>query len=272
MYYKQRENKADESIIMNAAVEIYTHHSYYGYRRIHIELRKLGFIINRKRVQRLLNKAGLHATFPGPNTSLRNQKHKVFDYLLKDLDIVYRNQAWQVDITYIKMRHGFVYLVCLIDVFSRKIMGWELSTFLDADSCVKAYQNALLSGEVPEIVNSDQGCQFTSEKWIELVRKTNAQISMDGKGRYADNIFVERFWRTIKYELVYLQSLETVEQARKAIGQYIAFYNQQRPHQTLNYHTPDAVFEKNAIPSKKDLFDSFIALNRGGQNMIPKTI
>lgn len=271
MYYKPKEKINDDSIVTNAIVDIYTKHAYYGYRKMHVELRKIGFNINHKRVQRLFREAGLRAVYPSKNLSLRNQKHKVFEYLLKDLKIERINQAWQTDITYIKLRQGFVYLVCLIDVFSRKIMGWNVSTFLDTESCLEAYKNALLTGNKPEIINTDQGCQFTSEKWVEFVHKTGVLISMDGKGRWADNIFIERFWRAIKYEMVYLQSLETVAQARSAIGTYIEFYNNQRPHQALNYHTPAVIFEKNCIPTKKDLFDGFMAQHREG-TCIPKIL
>jgi putative transposase len=242
--------------------EIYREYPFYGYRRIHVELRKRGLIINHKRVQKLLKQAGLCAIYPAKNTSLRNQQHKVFPYLLKGLIINRKNYVWQVDITYIKIRGGSLYLICLIDVFSRKIMGWVLSIFLDAESCAEAYQNAICNhGVVPDIVNSDQGCQFTSELWISVIHSSGARISMDGKGRCKDNIYIERFWRAIKYEAIYLQTLETVHQAHEAIAKYITFYNQTRSHQSLNYHTPNDIYEKNFIPTKAELFDSFIMKN-----------
>jgi len=180
-------------------------------------------------VQRLLTIAGLKAIYPAKNTSLRNQKHKVFDYLLKKDEINLPSKVWQVDITYIKLRTGFVYLACLIDVFSRKIMGWALSIFLNTEACIEALEKALLNGK-PEIINSDQGCQFTSEMWVNALQQESIKVSMDGKARWADNIYIERLWRAVKYELVYLHSFENVQEARKAIGQYIIFYNQQRPH------------------------------------------
>lgn len=257
MYYQKKFNNNNDVVITNEIFDIYSKCSFYGYRRIHVALRERGFIINKKRVQRLFKESGLRAIYPSKNTSLRNQKHKVFDYLLKGIEIIYPNQAWQVDITYIKIKTGFVYLICLIDIFSRKIMGWTLSIFLDTESCVKAYKNASMNCN-PEIINSDQGCQFTSEIWINLLHQDGIKISMDGKGRWADNIYVERLWRTIKYELVFLSSFESVSQAHDAIAQYIIFYNNERRHQSLNYHTPNEIYKLKFVPSKKELFDCFI--------------
>ena len=177
-------------------------------------------------------------------------------YLLRELSIERPNQVWQVDITYIKIYRGFVYLVCLIDVFSRKVMGWDLSTSLDTDSSLKALSNALEYG-IPEILNSDQGCQYTSDAWCNTLIQHDIKISMDGKGRWADNIYAERLWRTIKYENVYLHSFDAVEQARKALYDFIDFYNQKRFHQALNYHTPNMVYELKAIPTKQKLFEYF---------------
>ena len=256
MYYHEKSNNNDTEV-MNEILSIYQQWPFYGYRRIHVTLRERGFELNHKRVQRLLTTAGLKAIYPAKNTSLRNQKHKVFDYLLKKDEIDLPNKVWQVDITYIKLRTGFVYLVCLIDVFSRRIMGWALSIFLNTEACIEALEKALLNGK-PEIINSDQGCQFTSETWVNFLQQESIKISMDGKGRWADNIYIERLWRAIKYELVYLHSFESVQVARKTISQYIAFYNQQRPHQALNYHTPDAIYKQKITPSKRDLFNGFI--------------
>lgn len=256
-YYQERPNDNDDSVIINEILDIYSEQYCCGYRKIHVALRERGFIINHKRVQRLLKITGLKAVYPTKNTSLRNQKHKVFDYLLKNIEVVFPNQAWQVDITYIKIKSGFVYLICLIDIFSRKIMGWSLSIFLDTESCINAYKNALMHGK-PEIINSDQGCQFTSELWVNTLHQDGIKISMDGKGRWADNIYIERLWRTIKYELVFLHSFDTVKQAYDAIDKYILFYNQRRRHQSLNYHTPNEIYELKIIPSKKELFNGFI--------------
>ena len=205
--------------------------------------------------------AGLKAVYPGKKTTIRNLEHKVFPYLLRGLKIERPDQVWQVDITYIKMRNGFVYLVCLIDVFSRKIMGWALSTFLDTASCLEALNNALKYGN-PEIINSDQGCQFTSAAWVEMLTQKGIFISMDGKGRWADNVYVERLWRTIKYENVFLHSFDTVTQAQIVLNRFIDFYNQKRFHQALNYHTPDAIYDLKILPTKQQLFEQFKLQNK----------
>ena len=273
VYYKPKPIQNDDAIVMNEVREIYQQRPFYGYRRILVELRKLGFCINHKRLQRLLFCAGIKAIYPGKKTTVRNYDHKVFPYLLRGLKIERPGQVYQVDITYIKIRHGFVYLVCLIDVFSRKIMGWALSTLLDTASCLEALYQALKHGK-PEIVNSDQGCQFTSAAWIESLTLNDIFISMDGKGRWADNVYIERLWRSIKYENVFLHSFDTVEQARNCLGDYINFYNQKRPHQALNYHTPNEVYKLERIPTKQELFESFNIQNILTQEvcMIPKSV
>jgi len=267
MYYKRKQ--VNETFIVNEIREVYEWKPIYGYRRIHIMLRKRGMIINRKRVQRLMKVAGIKAIYSEPKTTIKNQTHSIYKYLLKDLAITRPDQVWQVDITYIKIRHGFVYLICLIDVFSRKIMGWYLSTFLDTASCEQALYNAL-SATTPEIINSDQGCQFTSDSWTSDLIKNNIKISMDGKGRWADNVYIERLWKTIKYESVFLQSFDTVQQVRSTIALYIEFYNEERPHQTLNYHTPNAIHRLGTIPSRQSLFAGFLADHRREGFMIPK--
>lgn len=261
MYYKPMPATNADAVVMNEIREVYQQRPFYGYRRILVELRKTGFLINHKRLQRLLASAGIKALYPGKRTTVRNPEHKVFPYLLRELVIVRPNQVWQVDITYIKMRNGFVYLICLIDVFSRKIMGWELSTFLDTAPCLEALCKALNNG-LPEIINSDQGCQFTSAVWIETLMLNNIRISMDGKGRWADNVYIERLWRSIKYENVFLHSFDTVEQARNCLGDYIEFYNNQRSHQALNYHTPNDVHKLGRIPTKQELFNGFKLQNQ----------
>jgi len=273
VYYEPMPPNNDDVTVMNEIREIYQQRPFYGYRRILIELRKAGFLINHKRLQRLLVGVGIKAIYPGRKTTIKNPEHKVFPYLLRGLKIEQPNHAWQVDITYIKMRHGFLYLVCLIDVFSRKIMGWELSTFLDTASCLEALHKAMKRGK-PEIINSDQGCQFTSAAWVDRLTQNNILISMDGKGRWADNVYIERLWRSIKYENVFLHSFDTVEQASSCLSDYINFYNQQRCHQALNYHTPDEVYRKRRIPTKRELFESFNPQNILNQEvaMIPKFV
>lgn len=260
IYYQPKMAENDDVIIMNEIREIYQTSPFFGYRRIHVELAKIGYPMNHKKVQRLLAFVGIRAIFPTKKTTIRNLDHAIYPYLLRNLKIVYPNQVWQTDITYIKMRHGFVYLVALIDVFSRKIMGWSLSTFLDTNSCLKALDMALQNGR-PEIINSDQGCQFTSTKWIGALKEASIAISMDGKGRWADNVFIERLWRTIKYENVFLHSFDTVKQSSDTLSAYIVFYNNQRPHQALNYHTPNDIYGLKKIPTKKELFEKFKLCN-----------
>ena len=196
------------------------------------------------------------AIYPQKRTTIRNLQHKVYPYLLRGLKIVRPNQVWQVDITYVKVGNGFIYLTCIIDVFSRKVMGRSFSTFLDTASCLEALRDALKHG-IPEIINSDQGCQFTSAAWIETLTALGILISMDGKGRWADNVFIERLWRTIKQESARLHRFETVDQARLVIDKFIVFYNSQRFHQSLNYHVPDHIYELKTIPSKQQLFHYF---------------
>jgi len=257
IYYKPitRDGSSDEEVIKQLRF-IYQDHPYYGYRRMTIKLRELGIIINHKKVHHLLKRAGIKAIYPKKRTTIRNPDHTVFPYLLKGMKIGRPNRVWQVDITYIKICGYYVYLICLIDVFSRKIMAWKLATTLDTSSCLEVLNTALQS-EKPDIINSDQGCQFTSEPWVSTLKKNEILISMDGKGRWADNIYIERLWRTIKYEVIYLHSFDTIQQARHILAEYIVFYNQQRPHQSLNYHTPDYVFAKKIIPTKQELFESF---------------
>lgn len=267
LYYRGKQN--NDTFLVNEIREVYEQTPFYGYRRIHIMLRQRGIIINRKKVQRLMRVAGIQAIYATPKTTVRDQAHTIYGYLLKDITISRPNHVWQVDITYIKTACGFVYLVCLIDVFSRKIMGWYLSTFLDTASCEQALYNALLNSK-PEIINSDQGCQFTSAAWTSALLKNGIAISMDGKRRWADNVYIERLWKTIKYESVFLHSFDTVQQTRDALSKYIRFYNEERPHQALNYHTPNAIYEKGTIPSKKTLFENFAILSRKEGCMIPK--
>ncbi len=197
--------------------------------------------------------AGLKALYPSKKTTVANKQHKKYPYLLKDLMITHPNQAYQIDITYIKLGSGFCYLVCLIDIYSRRIMGWALSLFLDTALCLDALKKALKGGPIPEIINSDQGCQFTSQLWCETLLENGIRISMDGKGRWVDNKYIERLWRTIKYELVYLNSFDSIVLAKIALAGYVEFYNQRRPHQALDYKTPDEIYSQ---LTRKDLIEA----------------
>ena len=214
---------------------------FYGSRRMTVWLQRQGRPVSRKRVQRLMRIMGLQAIYRRPRTSLRALGHKVYPYLLGGMEITRPNQVWATDITYIPMARGFLYLVAIIDWYSRYVLAWRLSNTLDADFCVDALEEALSKGK-PEIFNTDQGSQFTGEAFIGLLKKHGFRISMDGKGRYADNIFVERLWRTVKYEEVYLKAYSNGREAKVGLDAYFHFYNGQRPHQALGYRTPAEVF------------------------------
>ena len=201
-----------------------------------------GIHANRKRVQRLMRRLGIIALYPKKKTSVVNPAHKIYPYLLRDLTIDRPNQVWCTDITYIPMAKGFVYLVAIMDWHSRKVLSWQLSNTLDTDFCIEALDDAITKLGKPEIFNSDQGCQFTSEAFTQKLKKNDIKISMDGKGRWMDNVFIERLWRSLKYEEVYLKAYESVPEARKNIGEWLSFYNQKRRHSTLDRKTPDQVY------------------------------
>ena len=243
LYYKSNDDGNEDVTVVNEIRDIYEQHPFYGYRRIHNILGRRGFKCNIKKVRRLMRLIGLRAIYPHKKTSIRNQSHKVYPYLLRGLKIERPNQVWKTDITYIKIGNGFIYLVCIIDVFSRRIMGFAVSLSLDTKSCIEAYEMARRHHK-PEILNSDQGCQFTSDMWTQCLEYDQVKISMDGRGRWADNIIIERFWRSIKYEDVFLHCYEDVETAKKKIAAYINFYNNERPHQALKYKTPNEVFNE----------------------------
>lgn len=226
---------------MNEIHEIWTETPFYGYRRITAELRQQGYEVNRKRVQRLMNLMNLQALYPKPKTSCSNQQHMKYPYLLSGLKITRPDQVWATDITYIPMERGFVYLVALIDLYSRYIVSWKVSISLEAEFCLAMLESALNRSK-PEILNSDQGCQFTSEAWTEMLKYHHVQISMDGKGRCMDNIYIERFWRSLKQEEIYLNPTDNVKQARQSIQDYMEFYNHRRLHQSLNYRTPAELY------------------------------
>jgi putative transposase len=216
---------------------------FYGSRRMTVWLRTQGHQVNRKRVRRLMQVMGLEAIYRRPNTSKPAPGHKVYPYLLRGLEINRVNQVWATDITYIPMARGFLYLVAIMDWHSRYVLAWRLSNTLDVDFCLEALEEALGKGR-PEIFNTDQGSQFTSEAFTGRLLAQGIQVSMDGKGRCMDNVFVERLWRSIKYEEVYLKAYQNGSEARRGIGTYLAFYNQERPHQALGYQTPGQVFQE----------------------------
>ncbi len=241
LYYKEKPADIDDIDLLNAIRDIWERYSFYGYRRITKQLRANGVKVNRKRVQRVMSWGGIRAIYPGPNTSRRNKLHAVHPYLLRNLSITRPNQVWMVDITYLRMPNGYMYLVALIDVYSRYVVSWSLSNTLDTDFCIEALKSGLVDAQ-PEIINSDQGCQFTSDDWIGYLREWNIKISMTGKGRCLDNIYIERFWRSFKCEEFYLNEYGSVKELKKAISAYIEFYNQRRWHQSLEYKTPASVY------------------------------
>ena len=268
VYYKKKPCEDLDEKIMHKMIEINEELPFYGYRRMKVELNNLGYRVNSKKVKHLMKKLGIQALYPKKKTTMPNSSHKKYPYLLRNTVIDRPDKAWGVDITYIKIKSGYAYLAGLIDIFSRKIVGWSLSPFLDVQPSIEAFQDALKKGK-PEIVNSDQGCQYTSNEWILTIEKEGAKVSMDGKGRWVDNVFIERFWRSIKYESVYLHSFETIPEAREILGKYIEFYNRRRPHQALGYKTPDFLYfnrkkfeEDDKNLTKKD--EPILVLSKGG--------
>lgn len=241
LYYDANPMKVGDIDLLNAIRDVWERYPFYGYRRITKELNSNGLIVNRKRVQRLMGVGGIKAIYPGPNTSKRNKLHAIHPYLLRDLEIARPNQAWMVDITYLRMPTGFMYLVAFIDVQSRYVVAWSLSNTLETAFCIEALKPALAMAQ-PEIINSDQGCQFTSAEWINCLREYGIKISMTGKGRCLDNVYIERFWRSFKCEEFYLNEYASVKELKKAIENYIEFYNNKRWHQSLGYKTPAAIY------------------------------
>jgi putative transposase len=239
---RQEEDDGLECILLSLVDEEYTRHPFYGSRRMTLYLCGCGYAVNRKRVRRLMQKLGLAGMSPGPNTSKPHPQHKVYPYLLRGVEVVRPNQVWSTDITYIRLLHGFVYLVAIIDWYSRKVLGWRLSNTIDAGFCVDCLEEAIKAYGVPEVFNTDQGSQFTSDSFTGVLLDNGIAISMDGRGRALDNIFVERLWRTVKYEDVYLQKYANMPDLLLGLTDYFQFYNEERLHQSLGYTTPNTVY------------------------------
>jgi len=242
LYYHPRGVEEYDLELMALIDRQYLETPFYGSRRMTAWLRRQGHQVNRKRVKRLMSLMGITAIYRPPNTSKPSRGHKVYPYLLRDVDVNRVNQVWSADITYIPMAHGFMYLVAIMEWYSRYVLAWRLSNTMDSDFCVEALEEGLSKG-TPQIFNTDQGSQFTSEAFTGVLLRHGIQISMDGKGRCRDNVFVERLWRSLKYEEVYLKGYQRVSEARAGIGAYFRFYNEERPHQALGYRTPGEVFE-----------------------------
>lgn len=237
-YYYNPKGESEQNLrLMRLIDEEFTEHPFYGTRRMTAFLRHKGENVNRKRVRRLMRKMDLEAVYTKPRLSKSHPEHRIYPYLLKGLEIIKPNQVWCTDITYIRLTHGFVYLVAIMDWYSRYVISWELSTSLEADFCVLALERAL-EKDKPEIFNSDQGSQFTSMAFTKVLKSNDIKISMDGRGRVFDNIFIERLWRSLKYEKVYLSEWKKVVEARNGIREYFNFYNYKRPHQGLKDKRP----------------------------------
>ena len=241
VYYEPVPVSGEDLELMRLIDRQYLRTPFYGTRRMAVVLGQQGHPVERKRVQRLMRTMGLEAIYPKPRTSKPGAGHKVYPYLLRGLTITRANHVWATDITYIQMAHGFLYLVAVIDWASRYVLSWRLSNTLDAEFCMDALELALARGR-PEIFNSDQGSQFTSTGFTDLLDGAGVRISMDGKGRCMDNVFIERLWRSVKYEEVYLKAYSTAREAHDGIGSYLRFFNDVRPHQALDYRTPKEVF------------------------------
>jgi len=245
LYYQPTGISEENLTLMKLIDRQYLVTPFYGARKIAAWLKSQGQGVNRKHVRRLMRTMGLKAIYRRPRTSQPAAGHKIYPYLINGIKITRPNQVWAADITYIPMARGFLYLVAIIDVYSRYVLSGRLSNTLDANFCVEALYEALKRGR-PEIFNTDQGSQFTSEAFTGLLKQHGVRISMDGKGSYNDNLFIERLWRSVKYEEVYLKAYQDGKEARSSIGNYFRFYNTERPHQALGYRTPTEVF--NAIP------------------------
>lgn len=238
LYYEPVEPDAEQLAVMRRMDELHLQHPAFGSRMLAQMLKGQGEVINRKRVQRLMQLMGLESVAPKPNTSKPAPEHPVYPYLLRKLAIVRVNQVWAADITYIPMARGFAYLAAVIDWLSRRVLAWRLSNTLETTFCVDALHEALARFGQPEIFNTDQGAQFTSDDFTSVLLDRGVKVSMDGKGRCIDNVFVERLWRSLKYEEVYLHPYDNLVEARVGIGRYLTFFNDERPHSALGYQTP----------------------------------
>lgn len=242
-YYKPQNAKEDWEVDMIIAImEELTDKPFYGYRKIAVALQNRDFDITRKQVRRLMNKAGLKAIYPKRNLSKARKDHKKYPYLLRNKRISFPNQVWATDITYLKLNGASVYLVAILDLFSRKVLSWRISNTMDVTFCIDALEEAIMLYGVPAIFNTDQGSQFTSEAFTSVLESHKIQISMDGRGRALDNIFVERLWRTLKYEEIYLKSYDSMIELHESVSRYFDFYNEERFHQSLDYNTPDEIY------------------------------
>lgn len=240
IYYNPVNRNEKDIESMKLILKEYTKHPFYGYRKIALGVKNHN--ITEKQTRRLMKSMGLQAIYPKPNLSKPRKEHKKYPYQLRNKKICFPNQVWATDITYIKINGSYVYLIAIIDLYSRKVLTWRLSNTIDAHFCVEALEEAILQYGIPAIFNTDQGSQFTSDAFIYVLQKNKIMISMDGKGRALDNIYVERLWRSLKYEDIYLNSYKNMKDLKEGIKKYFYFYNEERFHQSLNYDTPDEIY------------------------------
>ena len=246
-YYVPKCESEENILIVSLLKEQYQFTPFYGYRKIIVWLEEQGFILNEKRLKRLMQLANWHTIYRAPRTTIANKEHEKYPYLLKNLEITHKNQVWATDITYIPMNKGFMYLCAIIDLHTRFVLNWSISNTMTADWCAGVLKEAIEKHGKPEIFNTDQGSQYTSETHTSLLKNNGIRISMDGKGRAIDNIFIERLWRTVKYENVYLQAYDSTMSLYKGLKNYFEFYNNKRYHQSLNYKTPSEMYYKKQV-------------------------
>lgn len=258
-YYEPQGETEMNLALMRRIDEQFLETPFFGVRQMTWHLRNEGHPVNQKRVRRLMRLMGLMPIYQKPNTSRPAKGHKIWPYLLKGLRVDRPNQAWAADITYLPMRRGFLYLVAIMDWFTRKVLAWRISNTLEADFCVEALNEAMHKFGSPEIMNTDQGSQFTSFAWTDRLRRMGVRISMDGKGRFLDNIFVERLWRTLKYECVYLHAWEIGSEARAGVRDWVDFYNRRRPHSALGGHPPAMVYWQHIDQNQPDQQEQRVA-------------
>jgi putative transposase len=250
VYYVPQPVSESDLALMRRIDELHINHPFAGARMLRDLLRLEGIQVGRRHVSTLMKKMGIEALYRRPNTSRKHPQNPIFPYLLRGLEITRANHVWAMDITYIPMRKGFVYLAAVLDWATRRVLSWRLSNSLTTDFCIEAVEEALQRHGKPEIFNTDQGSQFTSTEFVDLLQGQGLRVSMDGKGRWVDNVFVERLWKSVKYEEVYLHAYDSVSQARQGLQSYFKFYNERRPHSSLDGKTPDSVYF-NSLPLQK---------------------
>jgi putative transposase len=260
-YYQPMPCSERDRTLMHRLDEQYTKTPFYGVRKMTLALRDQGYAVGKDHVRTLLRTMGLVAVFPKPNLSKPHPENRIYPYLLRDLEVRRPNQVWSADLTYIRLQRGFAYLVAILDWYSRCVLSWRLSNSLEAEFCVEALRGAIASYGVPDVFNTDQGVQFTSQAFIGVLTSHRISISMDGRGRCLDNIFVERLWRSVKYENVYLKHYQMIPEARAGLAEYFAFYNTERYHQSLDNQTPWHVYCHGAVASQHGQLASTTALH-----------